>query len=527
MNKFLTLLRVEIMQLFRSIYPAKRKGSSGAMIIAILLPAALCLYTTGTYTAVIITQLPAQYSYVLLMMGAVLVVGLLFSLTFYSAGGHLFRFKDHDLLMSLPIDRSLIFTNKLVAYWLYHYYFTFFLLVAPVCGYLYQTGFSLLFLVYAIFGSLFLPMIPLLISAFFAFFVELIASRFRLRNQIQLLTSLVLILAIVVGSTQINQLLTASMQDINAIWNLLQTYLPFVYYYVHGLATMSAMEILIGVGISCLAGILFILFFQKAFQTFNQAGNISKRTTKKVQFNSKEKSIVASMFQKEWNRYINMPMYVLNTIVGPLLVLLGTLYLMVKTPADLAVLLDMPNVKEQFFPLLLAGLCFMSVTSCTTASSISLEGKSLWLLKSLPVAAKQIFFAKIGVNLVVLLPTFLLSGLLLAMRLKFSAMQVVILCLMCVLVSIFTSIIGLLVNLLFPKLDWVSEVQVVKQSLSVILSMAIGAIVFGGMFFLFYKLGNIASVATFIWIGIAVIALLDVILWMVLLTQGKILFEKL
>lgn len=527
MSKFLTLLRVELFQLFTAVFPMKRKGSKSAVLIAILVPAVLCVYTTGMYTIAIVSEVPKEYSFVLLMMGAALVVALLFSLTFYSAGGHLFQFKDHDLLMSLPINRSMIFTTKLTAYWLYHYYFTFFLLLAPVCGYLYQTGFSLVFLIYALIGSLFLPMIPLLVSALFAFAVELIASRFRLRNQIQLLTSLALILAIVYGSTQIQRLLIASMQDINSIWSLLRTYLPFVYFYVHGLTVLSLIDVLISIGISFLAGALFVLFFQKAFQALNQSGKASRRTTKKVQFNSKEKSIVLSLFQKEWNRYMNMPMYVLNTIVGPILTLIGTAYLMIKTPADLAMLLEIPSLKDQFLPLVLAGICFMSVTSCTTASSISLEGRALWLSKSLPVETKQIFLSKIGLNLIVLLPTFMLAGLLVAIRLQFSVLQVATVWLVSLIVGIFVSLLGLLVNLLFPKLDWVSEVQVVKQSLSVILSMAIGGILFGGMFYGFFKLSGTVSMNTLIVLGIGAILLLDAGLWVCLMTKGKQLFERL
>ena len=40
-----------------------------------------------------------------------------------------------------------------------------------------------------------------------------------------------------------------------------------------------------------------------------------------------------------------------------------------------------------------------------------------------------------------------------------------------VLISIFSAILGLFINLLYPKLEFTSDVQVVKQSASVIINM--------------------------------------------------------
>ena len=114
--------------------------------------------------------------------------------------------------------------------------------------------------------------------------------------------------------------------------------------------------------------------------------------------------------------------------------------------------------------------------SSTTNSSISLEGKSLWIIKMLPVSTSKIFASKIMVNLTVLLPTAIIVCTFFGIYLKLSLVNFIFTYLISFAYSIFTSVLGLLLNLLFPKFDYDNEVRVIKQSLAVFLSILIGII---------------------------------------------------
>ena len=63
-------------------------------------------------------------------------------------------------------------------------------------------------------------------------------------------------------------------------------------------------------------------------------------------------------------------------------------------------------------------LCLFIGIACTSACSISLEGKSLWIIRSLPVDTSTIFAAKIGVNLTITVPISILDSILLGLFLQ-------------------------------------------------------------------------------------------------------------
>jgi ABC-2 type transport system permease protein len=112
--------------------------------------------------------------------------------------------------------------------------------------------------------------------------------------------------------------------------------------------------------------------------------------------------------------------------------------------------------------------------SASTTSAISLEGKSRWLMCSAPVQAKVIFDSKIAVSLTYLVPSVLISCTLFAVSLKTGFVETIALFAIPLLFSAFISVVGLAFNLKFPKYDWTSETQAVKQSTAVIATLGIG-----------------------------------------------------
>ena len=72
-----------------------------------------------------------------------------------------------------------------------------------------------------------------------------------------------------------------------------------------------------------------------------------------------------------------------------------------------------PLLKQvmQFTPLII--LSFGVGLTCTTGSSISIEGKNLWILKSSPLEVKDIFISKIAVNIILLVPAIIFDTIML------------------------------------------------------------------------------------------------------------------
>ncbi len=104
-----------------------------------------------------------------------------------------------------------------------------------------------------------------------------------------------------------------------------------------------------------------------------------------------------------------------------------------------------------------------------TATSISMEGKNWWILKSLPLTAKSILDAKILMNLLLFLPFYILSELFTFLALRPGIVGFIWLLLIPAELILFSCVYGIVVNLHFPVLEWENEVSVVKQSVSAML----------------------------------------------------------
>ena len=106
------------------------------------------------------------------------------------------------------------------------------------------------------------------------------------------------------------------------------------------------------------------------------------------------------------------------------------------------------------------------VMTDTTDVSISMEGKSLGIIKSLPVRTADIFLAKILVNLTINIPAVFIAATLFSISFKPGLFIIVMSFLIPLIYSFFTAVFGIVVNLIFPVFDWTNEAAVVKQSVA-------------------------------------------------------------
>lgn len=160
-----------------------------------------------------------------------------------------------------------------------------------------------------------------------------------------------------------------------------------------------------------------------------------------------------------------------NTVTGVMMAILLSGGLMLLGPDKLAEILKEPAAAKymlQASPY--AAAAFLGMC-CTTMASVSLEGKSLWILQSMPVNMKDIMNSKILVNLTATVPGALISATMLVIGMKPGLAGGVVYYLLLLAFGVGTAVWGLLINLMIPNYEWESETQVVKQSLPAFLGM--------------------------------------------------------
>ena len=134
---------------------------------------------------------------------------------------------------------------------------------------------------------------------------------------------------------------------------------------------------------------------------------------------------------------------------------------MIMIPADIVICLGVLAVA------MMAGMVV------PTSSSVSLEGKSIWVIQSMPASPAQVLLAKLKFCLTLFLPPVLLFMLttvfVFGASFELGALAVVA----AVASVVVMAEIGLISNVNHPLLNWTSETQAVKSGSSILISMFI------------------------------------------------------
>lgn len=444
----------------------------------------------------------------------------------YKIPGYLYTFKDYDMLMALPLKPSAILTSKMIFVYLSNLGVAIVVGIPPLVVYGLKTSAGLLYYIFVAISSFFIPLIPIAIGAVFAYFLGRISSKFRSTNVFLLVGSLVLFLAIMGGSTMVSRV------DANLVQNSIPTVttindiLFWTKIYITALKDTDIISLLTFVVISILIFAIFIVVFSAGFKSIN-----SKMSEKFKASNYKMTTLTVSsplkaIYMKELKFYFSSYIYVMNTGFGIIMMTIFSFATAVFGKETVSKVLEIPMI-DAYLPLMIILIFVFCINfTFTTAASISLEGKNLWIVKSLPISEESILLSKILVNLTLTIPALIINTSVISFALKFNAATVLAVFSVSLMYCFLQPIIGILLNLFFPKLEWTTHVAVVKQSASSLLATLFGFITIAvpAIIFILLKPTNINI---FLWAVFAGIIIITLLLVKVLKTAGVKMFRGL
>ena len=147
------------------------------------------------------------------------------------------------------------------------------------------------------------------------------------------------------------------------------------------------------------------------------------------------------------------------------------------------------------------------------APSVSLEGKSLWLMQSLPVTPWQVLRGKLGMQMILTGIPVLFCTACIAFIYPFTPLELLLTVLVPMLYVLFSALFGLFLGLKMPNLNWTSEITPIKQSVGVMIALLSGfgytVLLCGGYMLLNgWKLGFVGYMSLFGAVTLALCALL-------------------
>ena len=438
-------------------------------------------------------------------------------LTITTAKSQIFEAKDNELLLSLPIPPRNILLARLLSLTIFNWIYAL-LFVGPalVVRFL-LLGFDAGLLLRWIVAFLMLPLLPEALGCFFAWVISRIERRVRSKSIFTTALAVVLLGGYLAMSYRMASGIELLMTDGSRVQALLSGVVPL---YLYGSGTAgSLLHLALFVVLSlAVLGLMVWLLSRSFLNAALSSGTVQRRRSGNVK-DWRARSIQSTLIRKEWKRFTSSSAYMLNGGLGLVFLPVLSVVLAVQR-GTLGMLLDLlPEGTSLTLPFSLV-LSLVSAMVMISAPSLSLEGRNLWVLRSLPIKSSELLLAKGRAHYLLTLPFSLLASLIAAFALPFDPAALPVLFLQPALFSVLTGFAGIGMNVLFPRLDWTSEIQVIKQSVSVLLSMLAG-VAFAALPVLVYiGLLNGAmdlSLFAYLWMGVELLFILGIRAW---LTRG-------
>ena len=385
----------------------------------------------------------------------------------------LFQARDNDLLLAMPIPPGMILFSRMATLLFFNLLITLMVMLPAALIWAAQAGMGLGRWVFFALVSLALPFMAVALASLSGWGLAVISTRLRQKSLLITLFSVALLLGYFALMTQINHLLATLIQKGQQIAAAFERAL-FPAYHL-GVALAEADGISLALFLLCaLVPFALVWLVLRRFFIAIVTANPGASPRAYVEQPLKTASPTRALIKKELRLFSQTPTYMLNSGFGLIFMLALPVVLLVR-PDVLAPLLSQYDIPVQLVGLTAVGLmCLLAASTLISASSISLEGKTLWIVQSLPLSPGQVLLSKAYAHMVLCMPVALLSGLGLGLVLKLPPVYLLFSALLPALTAAFMGLAGVLINLKLPKFDWNTPTEAVKQGASVLVAMLVG-----------------------------------------------------
>ena len=533
MDKLISLLKATMSQ-DMSLFKIKSKEQS--KISKIILPIVLTLivmFSMGTYAAMLAEQLVTyNLTYIVLTIFIMITSLLTIIEGIYKSQGILFEAKDNHLLFSLPISKSKIFFTRLFKLISFEFLYNSLFMTPAMIVYAMFEKTNINFYIISFIMLILLPIIPTIIACIIGYIIKGIASKSKAKNIVQTVLTTIMLLFIFYASFNMQGFIANITQNANSINDAITK----IYYpaglYIKLIQNFNILDLVTLLAINIIPAILFVyiasIFYFKITSKLGEKGKNKKKAnwTKDENKTFRAKSQLSGLINKEIKIFLSSPVFIINAGFGIILVAVFTIAITINFEGMIESMIhgndieiSIEEIKAILPKIYYSFIVFASCMTSITSSMISLEGKSFNITKSLPVAPEKILLAKVLASNIISIPIVLISDVIFFVAFKINVTDIVFILLASIIMPTVTALIGILINLTYPKMDAISDTEVVKQSMSSTLSVFIGMFL-GILSIGIIIIGSKINMNLFITLELLVFSLIIFVLWKILKKYG-------
>ncbi len=531
---FKALLKKQFSEMLALMFRANsnKRGNSGStagfivlLVFLVGVMAAMFLMLTAVICGPLV-EAGLGWLYFAMVAGISTVLGIFGSV--FSTYSGIYEAKDNELLLSMPIKPGMILVVRMLSIYVLSLIFEAVVLVPAGISYLIFGSPKLIWFVLYPLMVLILPLLALAVSCILGWLLAMIIPKIgskSVKSIITMVISVAFFIAYFIFYSKLNTMMQYIITNSESIGQSIKGGM----YPLYCLGRAAEGDIISFSVILAAVILIFAVIYALLSHNFIKiaVGRRSVFKAKYVRKPLKEGNADSALLAKEFSHYFSSTAYMLNCSLGSVLLIIAAVALIIKGGALMEMFSGIGEIDSGIISLIFcAVIAFIISTNALTAPSISLEGKTLWLLQSLPVNGKKVLMSKIKLHMILTAPAALLCSLAAVIILKPEPIEAIMVLLFSVIFTLFCAVSGLLVNLFMPKLDWTSETVAVKQSMSVFVSLMLDYAVIIILGVIYFIIGSFVSAGIFLLLSVLFLTLLSIVIFRLLFTKGvKILAE--
>lgn len=442
----------------------------------------------------------------LALLGCTLVT-LIYS--FFYVMSLLFFGRDNAFVGALPISSRGILAAKLSTVLMGEFGISFLVCAPLMIRYGIESGAAIGYYVRALIGMLMLPVVPVGISTLLSFVLIRVSALWKRREGVTTVMSFLLLGGIIAAEMSFSlnaddEAITATMMKLlfgqTSISNMVLSAYPPLRWLAESLTQsgwiawgrtglFAALSLAAFAAVVALCGGSYLQLALKQEESIRRLSNGAKRGRKE-----RVRTPFWALYRREMRDVVTVPTYATNCLTGVIMfpVMLVIMLLGVQKEMNGANVLGMLGgfLNAPLYLAIATGfLCFTGVMGLAAPTAVTREGKRHALRRTYPVSGQVQLGAKLLMGMTFnLFPALISAGVLWFMFPKYWA-QTAIALLISQVFSILWCIIGLMLDVYHPKLNWKTEAEAVKQSMTGMVAMLIGLVMvalLAGVAVLFY-----------------------------------------
>lgn len=384
----------------------------------------------------------------------------------FSTYASLYSAKDNEILLSMPIPPRYILAVRLFGVWFLGAIFSAVLYLPAFLVYLIFAEFSFGTLLLGTLTFFVLSIFVLTLSALLGFVVAKITAKLKKKSFLTVIFSLTFIVLYYLFYFRVGELIGSMLNDLASVGGQIKTVLPL---YWLGAASLEFLPFLwIFLIVAAFFGLLMLLMDHSFLKMATVGNTVAKKEYREKK--TKYRGVSRALFFRELRHFSSSAAYMLNCSLGTIFLPAIGIFALVKR--DFFAAFATQVLPTDLFVLICCFvLCVCASMNDITAPAVSLEGKTVWIVQSLPIDPFRVLFAKIQVHLLMTEPAIFVAAVLSAVAVKLSFWHFLLLWLVPSLFSLLLAVGGLVLGTVKHNLSWTSEITPIKQSAAVFFTM--------------------------------------------------------